>query len=72
MDGEQSTAAELRQFKETLERLAAADRDNQVLLRQIVDGLERIEHRLKPASPKFVPTEPSYPAIGRRLSTISE
>jgi uncharacterized membrane-anchored protein YjiN (DUF445 family) len=52
-----------------LERLAAADRDNQALLHQIVDGLERIEHRLKPASPRFVPTEPWYPPIGRRLGS---
>jgi hypothetical protein len=52
---------------DTLERLAAANRENQVLLRQIVGGVERIKCGFKSAKKRFVPTEPWYPPIGRRL-----
>jgi hypothetical protein len=52
---------------DTLEWLAAANRENQVLLRQIVGGVERIKCGFKSAKKRFVPTEPWYPPIGRRL-----
>jgi hypothetical protein len=52
---------------DTLEWLAAANRENQVLLRQVVGGVERIKSGFKSAKKRFVPTEPWYPPIGRRL-----
>ena len=52
---------------DTLEWLAAANRENQVLLGQIVRGVERLKCGFKSAKKRFVPKEPWYPPIGRRL-----
>lgn len=52
---------------DTLERLAAANRENQMALDQIVRGVERIKYGFKSAKKRFVPKEPWYPPIGRRL-----
>ena len=52
---------------DTLERLAAANRENQVLLGQIGRGVERLKCGFKLAKKRFVPKEPWYPPIGRRL-----